>query len=456
MGLYNDMTNVKADRIFINGRIYTQDKNLPWADAVACKYGEIIAVGKYSQMKNLEDEYTEITDLDNKFMFPGFIDAHSSTVLSVFNNTYTVLDPAWDCDTVIGEVADCCYDNYDDDLVFAYGFSNSILKDYETEEKQCQLLDEIETECPVLLLGADGMTMMYNSICRNRIRSVFAREDISQISPAAIIKALGIFDEEELTANFEEEMERLTDKGFTTIFNYGSPHCFNQIYMDLFSDREGDIEKMNQNFFSSLYINHPVSSEKLDQLTEKKMNTLKIMASEDTFSQEELSYLCLMGAEKGFHLHVDALDEKSLYNVYSAFQLVREHGFTENRLVIASDLKAGEEVRAEFSFSPDFILTFASDTLNNSVFSHCANVHQALDELTVKAAELTGMSHERGTIEKGKKADFTVFQEDIFKSGLKTFSRLHCDMIVVDGEILYDVDEENFDEMVNLLMNMQM
>ena len=66
------------------------------------------------------------------------------------------------------------------------------------------------------------------------------------------------------------------------------------------------------------------------------------------------------------------------------------------------------------------------------------------------------VNNRMGSIEKGKDADFTVFEEDILHTDLKTFSRLHADMTVVGGEIVYDVDRENFDEMVSLLMNMQM
>ena len=33
-----------ADAVFINGNIYTQDADMPWAEAVACKDGEIIYV----------------------------------------------------------------------------------------------------------------------------------------------------------------------------------------------------------------------------------------------------------------------------------------------------------------------------------------------------------------------------------------------------------------------------
>lgn len=461
MGLYNDMTNIKADRIFVNGRIYTENEEVPWADAVACKYGEILDAGSFNSMKNLEDEYTEIIDLKGKFMFPGFIDAHSSTVFSIFRDTYTVLDSSWDMDTVIGEIADCCYDAFDDHLIFAYGFNEMLLRDFPDEDERCRLFDEIETDCPVLLLSADGCHFLYNSICREKIKAVFNKEDICELAPEAVLNALMIFDEDELRSNFDEEKERLTDKGFTTVFNYNTPLCFNKIYKNLFSDREGEIDGLNQTFCDTVFVNSPLSEKKLSSLLEKAKlnkhcNTVKINASEENFTSDDLDYICLFAAERGFNLHVDALDENTLKSVYASYSHVRKEGYTDITLVIASDIKLPKELRESYPFSETFLLTFASDALNNSVFSHSISVHDAIDQLTIKAAELIGKKDVLGSVEKGKRADFTVFSEDIFKSDLKTFSRLHCDMIISDGEILYDVDEENFDEMVNLLFNMQL
>ena len=39
--------NLAADLVLKNGKIITQDANLPQAEAVACKDGKIAAVGPY-------------------------------------------------------------------------------------------------------------------------------------------------------------------------------------------------------------------------------------------------------------------------------------------------------------------------------------------------------------------------------------------------------------------------
>ena len=70
--------NVAADTIIMGGKIYTQDLNLPWAEAVACKDGKIIAVGDYEALKDFEGRNTEFIYLENGIMLPGYIDMRTS------------------------------------------------------------------------------------------------------------------------------------------------------------------------------------------------------------------------------------------------------------------------------------------------------------------------------------------------------------------------------------------
>ncbi len=66
----------KADRIFINGRVWTGDANRPRAEALAVRDTKILAVGSTSQIRELAEKGTEVVDLQGRFVCPGFIDAH--------------------------------------------------------------------------------------------------------------------------------------------------------------------------------------------------------------------------------------------------------------------------------------------------------------------------------------------------------------------------------------------
>lgn len=65
-----------ADKILVNGKIWTVDPGRPWAEAVAVRDHKILAVGTTSDIKKMAGRTTEIIDLKNAFVLPGFIDSH--------------------------------------------------------------------------------------------------------------------------------------------------------------------------------------------------------------------------------------------------------------------------------------------------------------------------------------------------------------------------------------------
>ncbi len=66
----------KADRIFVNGRIWTGDSARPRAEALAVRGTAIMAVGSTAEIRRLAEKATEVVDLKGRFLGPGFGDAH--------------------------------------------------------------------------------------------------------------------------------------------------------------------------------------------------------------------------------------------------------------------------------------------------------------------------------------------------------------------------------------------
>jgi len=66
----------KADRIFVNGRIWTGDDARPSVEALAVRETRILALGTSEEMRKRAETGTEIVDLKGRFMAPGFDDAH--------------------------------------------------------------------------------------------------------------------------------------------------------------------------------------------------------------------------------------------------------------------------------------------------------------------------------------------------------------------------------------------
>ena len=65
-----------ADVIY-HGDIITMDENNPTAEAVAIKDGLVLAVGSKADVLQTKGAATQIIELGDKAMLPGFIDGHS-------------------------------------------------------------------------------------------------------------------------------------------------------------------------------------------------------------------------------------------------------------------------------------------------------------------------------------------------------------------------------------------
>ncbi len=64
-----------ATLIVVNARIWTGDDSQPWAEALAAKDEQIVAVGSNDEIKEL-GEAKRVIDAGGRFLVPGFIDSH--------------------------------------------------------------------------------------------------------------------------------------------------------------------------------------------------------------------------------------------------------------------------------------------------------------------------------------------------------------------------------------------
>ena len=66
----------QADRVFVNGRVWTGEPGRPLAEALAVRGTTVLAVGTSADMRRLSGKGTDIVDLRGRFVAPGFIDGH--------------------------------------------------------------------------------------------------------------------------------------------------------------------------------------------------------------------------------------------------------------------------------------------------------------------------------------------------------------------------------------------
>ena len=455
-----------ADIIYMNGHIYTQDLEYPWATAVACKDKEVMAVGDFEAMEDITDENTEVVDLQNRYLFPGFIDVHSAPVLQAFEGTYMKINNEWDVEPILDILADYV-DECEYPVIFGYGFHERILERFDSADAAHRALDEIERYKPILLLGESGHHCWVNSAASALIRAAAEEEEEDFITTNFILNALSPLPLEELESLWKKHSEEMADKGFTSLFNLCTPDCFTDVYLDnmlsAIGEGEGDIL---QRFHGSIYVNRPfhpqmilrrlsaarTSCIELDGLITADFAKFDVCkdSGEAEFSQEALDTICLELAEHGYGIHMDAKDQESFAKAEQTFSLLREKGYRNIPLILASRYEPTSD------FEDAYLKTWPTDIWENSFFDQVESVEEAIYAMTAGAAEMLGKSKIIGSIEKGKRADFVVFDENPMASSLERFATMHADMTILDGQVVYDADEAAADEMCDLLFSMQL
>jgi predicted amidohydrolase YtcJ len=70
-----------ADKLFLNGRIYTVDGARRWVDAIAVKNGRIVGLGGNGDVRLIAEHGAEVIDLEGRMAMPGIIDVHNHMLM---------------------------------------------------------------------------------------------------------------------------------------------------------------------------------------------------------------------------------------------------------------------------------------------------------------------------------------------------------------------------------------
>jgi predicted amidohydrolase YtcJ len=72
-----------AERVFVNGAVYTVDRDHSWAEAVAIADGRIAYVGDAAGVQRWIGGATEVVDLGGAMLLPGFHDSHIHLLIGI-------------------------------------------------------------------------------------------------------------------------------------------------------------------------------------------------------------------------------------------------------------------------------------------------------------------------------------------------------------------------------------
>lgn len=463
-----------ADLILHNGHVFTQNPELPWASAVACKGEEIMAVGNFDDMDGIIGNDTQIIDLDGKYVFPGFIDIHRSPVLKTFEGRYADLSECSSPEDVAEAIRDWADENPDNEIIFGYGYRDD-LKPEDGEEDEfsasSRLLDEVCPDKPVLLLCTNCIDCWTNSTADRIIVDTAEEECVDTVTVGYVLNLLIPFDFDVIEESVRTEISDLADKGFTSVLNLQSPDYFESLYQDSIIGlyNEG---QMRQRFFGSYFMNRPLLPQGLiHRLMSRRTNCLELGGmihaemlnlyldnsnSPVPFTQDSLNKILEDVCDKGFEIFLEAIEKGDLLMAYDALEHVRSKGY-KNMFVIASDCQLSSEDTADLIYWESAFKTWGTNVFSpGSLTGSVTSVEEAIDHLTVDAAAVVGMSEKLGSLEAGKLADMAIFDENLFDLDLKLLPRIHASITVLGGEIVYDADAENDMEMYNLMASQQL
>ncbi|MCB0761887.1 MAG: amidohydrolase [Flavobacteriales bacterium] len=152
-----------ADRVFLNGKIYTADESQSFAQAMALLDGIIIYIGNDQDVQVYIGDATLVTDLSGKLILPGMHDVHIH-ILEAAAETGDIcsLDPwAWTVADLAQELANCNPQPNANGWIFSWG--HSIFTMLEDNANPREVLDSYFPEIPVAAMEETSHSAWVNS-----------------------------------------------------------------------------------------------------------------------------------------------------------------------------------------------------------------------------------------------------------------------------------------------------
>ena len=150
-----------ADIIVIHGRVYTENPQLPWAQAVAIHRGKIVAVGDDPVIERMRGVGTKVINAGGKLVLPGFVDCHIHFIDGSLSLGRVNLEGAKDPSDIQKRLREYAAEHPGDDWILGRGWNFAMFGPEALPHKK--YLDEIFPNRPVFLEGYDGHTYWANS-----------------------------------------------------------------------------------------------------------------------------------------------------------------------------------------------------------------------------------------------------------------------------------------------------
>ncbi len=152
--------SIKADLIITNANIWTGNSDNPKAEAMAIKGDTILAIGSVIDIQKFKGESTEVIDVQNKFITPGFIDTHVHLLMGGNSLLSVQLRDANTKKEFINRIASFAKDIKPDQWIVEGNWDHTL---WGGELPTKEWIDEFTGENPVAIYRMDGHMILANS-----------------------------------------------------------------------------------------------------------------------------------------------------------------------------------------------------------------------------------------------------------------------------------------------------
>jgi predicted amidohydrolase YtcJ len=243
-----------ADLVFRNGAIYTVDAGHTWAQAVAVAGGRIVYVGPDAGAGAWIGPRTEVVDLQQRMLLPGFQDSHTHPLAGGLQVSQCKLDELSTAEQIVAAVRRCAEQHPERSWIRGSGWALPVFPNANPHKS---LLDEAVPDRPVFLSAADGHSAWLSSralaaagITREtpdppngRIeRDPKTGEPTGTLREAAIslaAKAVPPYTAEEALAGLRTALQETARSGITTVQDAAVTEKILNAYAEL--DRRGEL-----------------------------------------------------------------------------------------------------------------------------------------------------------------------------------------------------------------------
>ena len=372
---------MSSKRIFTNGKIYTVNKEQPWAEAVVVEGNKIAYVGTTDEAMKHADG-AEVTDLEGKMMLPGFIDGHIHPLMTSAFACGALLSECKTKEDVLAVVKEFVETHPNNEAYFGQGFPDEI---FASQPALASDLDEICADKPILLVASS----CHGAWCNHKAfeaagidkntpdiipgSNYFVRDEEGNPTGRCIescyiqvAKGANYFSAESMIENIANLGKTFASMGYTAFADCGVFAFVVDALTQEFADFINS-DDFSQRLFGGFYIAtniHDVE-EALDSSAELAENlhstdrlALKyfkilgdgILESRSAamvkpydngvtalpnFNSEEASQIGLLVAKAGYDLYMHAIGDATTTVALDMAQAVRDAGFKDTRIALA-------------------------------------------------------------------------------------------------------------------------